>query len=126
MPSEPNRLHFVIEGPPRPKGRPRMGANGNVYTPDATRAYELSVRMYALQAVRASGWKLSNPTARFAVWLHAYFASSRRIDLDNVLKCADGANGIIWKDDSQIDEVHAYRRIDKDNPRLEVTVEVMT
>ena len=74
--------------------------------------------------MRSSRWRLAT-TARLAVWLHAFWANARRRDLDNAAKCLDGANGIIWHDDSQIDELHVYRRVDVAHPRLEVIVEVL-
>jgi Holliday junction resolvase RusA-like endonuclease len=58
------------------------------------------------------------------VWLFAYFPDERRRDLDNSAKCLDGANGIVWHDDSQIREWHVYRGIDRHNPRLEVIVQM--
>ena len=118
------RLSFVIPGTPRPKQRPRKARAGHFYTPATTRGYEATLRVYALQAVRASGWPLATK-ARVVVWLHAYFPDRRDRDLDNAQKVVDGANGIIWHDDSQIDEWHVYRRLDRANPRLEVAVEII-
>jgi crossover junction endodeoxyribonuclease RusA len=44
-------------------------------------------------------------------------------DLDNTLKALqDSLTGIMWKDDKQITEIHAYRFDDKDNPRAEVII----
>jgi Holliday junction resolvase RusA-like endonuclease len=44
-------------------------------------------------------------------------------DLDNVVKLVgDAGNGIVWKDDSHIAEVHARRRYG-DAPALHITVE---
>lgn len=52
------------------------------------------------------------------------YRPQRRGDLDNVLKAAlDALNGVAWADDSQVVELHAKRRDDKHNPRLEVLVE---
>ena len=118
------RLTFTVPGLPQPKERPRKGRSGHFYTPSATRGYEATLRAYALQAVRVAGWPLATK-APVAVWLHVYFPDLRRRDLDNAQKTLDGANGIIWHDDSQIDEWHVYRRRDRANPRLEVTVEIL-
>ena len=117
-------LSFTVPGPPQPKERPRKGAGGRFYTPDSTRGYESSLRLYALQAVRLGGWPLGT-TEPVGVTLHVYFPDERRRDLDNAAKCLDGANGIVWNDDSQIVEWHVYRHIDRKNPRLEVTVEIL-
>ena len=39
---------FTVPGPPVPKGRPRLGKGGHVFTPDQTRAYERKVALLAL------------------------------------------------------------------------------
>lgn len=52
------------------------------------------------------------------------FRPQKRGDLDNVLKAAlDALNGVAWTDDSQVVELHAWRKDDKHNPRLEVHVQ---
>jgi crossover junction endodeoxyribonuclease RusA len=116
------RLSFVVPGPPQPKERPRRGKGGRFYTPDATRGYEHALKTYALQAARLQGWPLAT-RERLAVTLRAFFPDRRTRDLDNTFKCLDGANGVVWHDDEQIDELHVYRGVDRKNPRLEVTVE---
>jgi crossover junction endodeoxyribonuclease RusA len=51
------------------------------------------------------------------------FRPRRAGDIDNRLKpVLDALNGIAYDDDSQIAELHAYRRDDKNNPRVEVEV----
>lgn len=48
---------------------------------------------------------------------------ARRGDLDNVAKVTlDALQGIVYDNDSQIVELHAYRHDDKDNPRMVVRV----
>lgn len=57
------------------------------------------------------------------VTVYAY-RPQRRGDIDGVFKALlDSLSGVLWNDDSQIVELHAYRRDDRDNPRVEVTVE---
>jgi Holliday junction resolvase RusA-like endonuclease len=47
--------------------------------------------------------------ARLAVTIH-FYGYYRSGDTDNRIKAvSDSANGILWYDDSQIDELHAYR-----------------
>jgi len=44
-------------------------------------------------------------------------------DLDNRIKVAiDSLQGVLFEDDKQIVEIHAYRRDDKNNPRVEVEI----
>jgi Holliday junction resolvase RusA-like endonuclease len=45
-------------------------------------------------------------------------------DIDNRMKALfDSLNGVAWKDDSQVVELHVYRREDKDDPRAELEIE---
>lgn len=118
------KLSFTVPGPPQPKERPRRGKGGRFYTPDATRGYEHALRTYALQAVRQSGWPLATREP-LAVTLRAFFPDRRTRDLDNTAKAVDGANGVVWHDDTQIREWHLYGFVDRKNPRLEVVVEML-
>ena len=43
-----SELTFIIPGPPVPKQRPRFGRGGRVYTPPATRDYEIAVRVQVI------------------------------------------------------------------------------
>ncbi len=52
-----------------------------------------------------------------------YFPDKRRRDWDNFNKIIhDAGTGIIWLDDSQIQDAHVHKRIDKENPRVELIV----
>lgn len=52
-----------------------------------------------------------------------FYRERKSGDLDNRFKCLfDSLNGILWKDDSQIVEIHAYRFDDKNNPRIELNI----
>ncbi len=118
----PAALVFVVPGPPQPKERPRTGKRGNVYTPDGTRSYEQTVRVHALRAVASCGWQ-REPADRYTVTLAVYFPDERRRDLDNVCKAVlDGCNGVAFADDSEVDEVHMVRAVDRERPRIEVRV----
>lgn len=56
-----------------------------------------------------------------------FFGTRRKCDLDNFNKLmADSLTGIVWVDDSQIEELHLYKDFDKDNPRIELTLEFST
>lgn len=117
-------LSFVVPGPPQPKERPRRGKNGSFYTPGATRAYEETLKLCALAAVRTARWPLGTREP-LKVTLHAFFPDARQRDVDNTAKVLDGANGVVWHDDSQIVELHIYKHLRCEKPRLEVTVEIL-
>lgn len=118
-------LRFVVEGEPVPKGRPRVGLGGRVYTPARTRDAEEDVRIAALTATTGKSWLLV-PEYRYALTMEFFCASARRVDLDNLAKlCADSCNGVLWLDDSQIVHWVARKRRDKDNPRTEVCVRLV-
>lgn len=114
-------VSFVVIGPPQPKERARMGAGGRWFTPERTRFYERAVKHRAQLAVPKS-WPLD---ARYVLTVRMHFADARRRDADNVIKAvSDALNGVCFADDSQVVETHAFKHIDRDNPRTEVQIEV--
>jgi crossover junction endodeoxyribonuclease RusA len=47
-------------------------------------------------------------------------------DLDGYLKCLlDACNRVVWEDDKQVVELHAYRDDCAENPRVELVVETV-
>jgi Holliday junction resolvase RusA-like endonuclease len=118
-------LVFTVDGPPQGKQRPRLGKGGNIYTPAETRAYERRVKVLALQAVRShESWPMAT-SLPVRVTLRLFFENSRRHDADNVAKAIlDAGNGVVWKDDDQVAELHVYKCLDAEKPRVEVSVEL--
>lgn len=54
------------------------------------------------------------------------FREQRSGDLDNRLKVlCDALQGVVYANDSQIVEIHAFRFEDKKNPRVEVEVQAL-
>lgn len=52
-----------------------------------------------------------------------YFGNKRKNDIDNRLKALlDCMTGLLYKDDSQITELHVYKEYDKENPRTEISI----
>ena len=116
---------FVVEGPPQPKERPRRGANGRWYTPGATVAYERAVGACGLAAGLRPGLG-ERHTGEYRVVVRLWFKDRRRRDVDNVVKAImDGLNGIAFMDDSQVVEMTIRRDIDRENPRAQITVELL-
>ncbi|AEE98042.1 RusA family crossover junction endodeoxyribonuclease [Mahella australiensis] len=107
------RYHIIIPGRPVPKGRPRLGKNGNVYTPRKTREYETFV-----------GWKtrevIKEPLVGDVAMDIKVYIKSQCGDLDNLEKAIlDGMNGIAYKDDKQV-TVLAIRRLRDKSERVEI------
>lgn len=134
-------ITFTIPGEPVAKGRARSFVrNGHVahYTPEKTARYENLVKLAAQQAmgdmapaegavaliVRAfmgipTSWSQKKQRAAAL----GEITPTKRPDLDNIVKAIkDGANGVTWKDDSQVVDVRASKRYG--TPRVEVEVRV--
>lgn len=123
IPQGPQRIQFVIPGPPQGKARPRVvrAKNGAsmTYTPDKTVAYEELVRLRFKAA--AQGFRFSDGV-QLAMQITAYYpvpkSTSKRVraemiagtirptkkpDCDNVIKIiCDALNELAYKDDAQI------------------------
>ena len=71
-------------------------------------------------------WK-KKPTKRYLrLDIGIYFGTKRRSDWDNFHKLSmDAGSGIIWEDDSQIQEATVKKLYDKNNPRIEIEVHEM-
>lgn len=58
-----------------------------------------------------------------SVIVEFYFKDNLRRDVDNFNKLVlDSASGILWKDDSQIQELIIRKFVDKKSPRVELTI----
>ena len=52
-----------------------------------------------------------------------YLPDRRHRDLDNCAKgISDALEGVLFKNDIQIEELHLYKYVDKENPRVEVVI----
>lgn len=111
-------LHLDIEMEPASKARARIGRGGHFYTPRKTSDYEQNLALL-MKTHRTS----SDMSGAFG--LRAIFNRSgrQRIDCDNLLKAvSDAANGVLWEDDSQVQEIVAKVFRDSGKPRLRVLV----
>ena len=110
-------LTIVVPGEPVGKGRPRFsGKSSKPYTPARTVAHEKAMAWAGKLAMRG----YPPVTDQLEVTFTAFFpipeswtkektaraldGSFRRapVDLDNLVKCLDALNGIVWHDDTQI------------------------
>jgi len=87
---------------------------GRVVKSKEARTYEAAVRALAKKTEVRTG-----PIRLTLRWYRA----AKRGDLTNRIKVVeDSLQGILYRNDKQIIELHAYRYEDPSNPRLEVEV----
>lgn len=115
MPKKKLQEHsIIIETRPVPKGRPRLGRRGRVFTPEKTLQAEALVR---------GAW--DGPTFEGPVWISIMFTTTEihitvgemetansklRGDVDNYVKTVmDGLNGAAWIDDKQVHHIEATK-----------------
>lgn len=123
-----HRLAFVIPGPPIPKARARRGAGGRWYTPTATQRYERHVGACGAAALLALGAAASSwpMRAEYMIRARVFMPDARRRDVDNVVKSiCDGLIGVTWADDHRVGIECPPWQVDRGNPRVELTVEVL-
>jgi len=121
-------VNFRVDGEPVGKGRPRFARQGGfvkAYTPAKTAKWEDVVRDHARQAMGMSE-PLEGPLAlSVRVWkgIPASWSKKKqhdaemneirpigKPDIDNYVKAVmDAGNGVLWKDDSQVVELHGMK-----------------
>lgn len=113
---------FTVLGPPQPKERARACPNGKHVTPKKTRAYERLVGTIA-GLTRPLAWRLDGS---YRVELRVFFPDARTRDVDNVAKSLlDGLNKVLWQDDRQVERLVVERAVDRERPRVDVTVDAL-
>lgn len=73
------------------------------------------------------GWEATMAGAFYTppieVKLIFYFKDNRKRDVDNFIKLVlDSLSGIIYKDDSDVTAIYARKAVDKNNPRISITI----
>ena len=122
-------LRFTIPGKPVPKQRPRISTKNGIvraYTPKNTANYEKLVANISMFN-RIDDVVLLGPiSVKLLIFLERAKSNKdlfpiTKPDIDNYAKSIlDGMNGVIYKDDSQIIDLHVQLRYG-----LEARVEVM-
>jgi len=122
------QIHFQVEGDPKGKGRPRFGRFGKftrVYTDKRTLDYETLIKSFAAEAMGSTD-PLETPVSVFLYIRHAVPQSyskkrteaclsglekpCKKPDIDNIAKTyLDGMNGVIFKDDTQVIDLHVKK-----------------
>ena len=119
---------FKVDGVPVPKARARHVLHGTrlrTYTPEKTRTYETLIKDAARQAMGGSE-PLETPVSLYLYIRVPIPASAtkkrlqaiadgsekpiKKPDASNILKSVeDGMNGVVYKDDSQIINIHVTK-----------------
>jgi Holliday junction resolvase RusA-like endonuclease len=121
-------VNFTVEGNPVGKQRARYAKRGNfvqTYTPDKTRNYESLIKEAAIEAMGSSEpletpvtlylyirapIPKSLPKKRIEACLNGLEKPIKKPDASNVLKSVEDAmNGVVYKDDSQIVNIHVSK-----------------
>lgn len=135
------QVKFTIEGDPQGKARPRFRKRRNkttCYTPKKTVNYEELVKLEYMRQCKSHYF--GDDTAlsvSLVIWypiamrtrkdikidmLSGILKPTKKPDIDNVVKIiCDSLNGVAYKDDAQIVEIHAYK-LYSENPRVEVEI----
>lgn len=114
-------VRFVVPGPVVPWQR-ASSVGTRRYTSAKQRAYQRTVRLVAMAARPRGPW-LPSKAQRYRVDVEAYLPDERRRDLDNVAKTIlDALNGVLYLDDSQVVTLLVATHVDRERPRVEVTV----
>lgn len=70
-----------------------------------------------------SQWKDGITESTLTVEVKLFFKSKIKHDIDNYSKILlDSLTGIVWKDDSQIEQIIISKFMDKLNPRIEIEI----
>jgi Holliday junction resolvase RusA-like endonuclease len=125
---EDRTMTLVIPVPPVAMGRPRFW-NGIAVTPPKTRAAKRMLSVFLKNHFREPTSSALSVRADFILRppkrCKRRFPTARP-DTDNYLKLLlDAGNGIAWKDDAQIIEIHARKLYDwspQAKPRIELTI----
>lgn len=73
------------------------------------RAFEQDM-LRVFDDIESSGEQLSCSKKKLAVTIYFHIKGKRNIDLDNLLKALlDSLEGVLFEDDSQITEIHAFK-----------------
>ena len=111
-------LQFFVPGRPVTKQRFEAGH----LLPERVKAWENTIRVYASNAMQFNP-DFEKLTGSVRCELVILLPDRRKRDIDNLSKAVlDGCNGILWDDDTQINDLRLIKRYDKDNPGVHIRV----
>lgn len=71
-------------------------------------------------------WKGKLLKDDISIIVELYFGTKRKVDWDNFHKLSmDALEGVVFENDSQIQQAIVRKHYDKENPRIEVTVNIL-
>jgi Holliday junction resolvase RusA-like endonuclease len=112
-------IQFFVSGVPIPKQSFRYDGNGRGHTDPRVKVWQSMVGYEAGMAM------IKTPIliGAVAVVLDFNLPDKHRKDIDNLAKCVlDSLNGICWKDDSQVIDLHITKTFIKDNSGVDVRI----
>lgn len=111
-------VHIKIKGTP-PTTNTLYRRHGNIiYMTTQGKEYKEMCQWEA-----KSQYKGKPKDGLISVTVEFYFKDKLKRDLDNFLKIIlDSCTGMLWEDDSQIVELTLRKFVDKQNPRVELTI----
>lgn len=144
MSDGPFPIVITLAGEPRGKGRPifahRRAKDGREFmtarTPERTRSYESALQFAASEVMRGrapvDGPLLVTMTAVFSIpastsqkkraaMVAREVFPTKKPDADNLLKCTDALNKIVWLDDKQITVATVLKQYGE-KPELRIVV----
>ena len=111
-----DKFNVVLPFPPSANRYWRSDRGGRPHVSNEARAYKTAVG-YMMNQIGGQPRE-----GAVAVRLD-FYRPAKRGDLDNLIKVTlDALIGYAYADDEQVTEIHAVRRDDKNNPRVEVEI----
>ena len=111
---------FFVPGDPVPKQSFRYSHTGG-YTDTRVTAWQSTVQYHA----EIEGVQLTKQAVKVELVFH--LKDRRRRDCDNLSKAVlDSLNGIAWKDDTQVIDLHIRKLLSPKNPGVWIEIEEIT
>lgn len=110
---------FTYRGEPITKSNSTFFGKGRAFIPARYKNYEKGLKEAAKVAIKKK--KPTSSLVVMEVWY--YVGSKRRKDLPNLPKTTtDALNEVLYDDDFQIHDMIIHRRLDRDDPRIEIAI----
>jgi Holliday junction resolvase RusA-like endonuclease len=94
---------------------------GYYFLPAKYKQYEEDIQKQ-FNKQRPVGFQMYQNAVSMRVWV--YFEDNRCLDLQNAPKSIfDALNGLLYKDDKQVSELHIFKCFDKEQPRIVIEAE---